>query len=560
MTFACPRRGPPLHRYVHALGWLLRGAALSLVLTAGDAMAAERVKAEFAFPKPLSPDLPYDVDGASLRRFVDGGDIAAGQRLFDIFSWQSFLALNWPAQADGAPDKSKNLSDSRSRRVWETYRESSTVFLPEGAAPEPWNPSPPAAARGEPGPRKLWMTAIGDRNATQLQRLDESFQAFSGPLVDLNGNWVRYEVLMNQTEFDYIHQNELFNLDGQALYTATHPIQFPANQGKRRHGSMELKMAWKQLGPNDDESRFLVRKASVVHYEAGPDGVVKPGNPTLETMGLVGMHLAVRTESAPTWVWATFEHVDNVNANELERDARGRPLHPNFYNPNTPTVPVNTLPPPNARTAAGAGLTTWAENLTRQPTQVLQVTPVPRITEALNEQVQELLRQQGSVFQHYRLIGTQWPVQPSFPAFPGGMVFGTQQSSAPESIVYKTPGKVVPVYLVNTTMETYFQKGNQAAGPLAEDDRLPAGQESDPQTVFGTESCAGCHYSAGACIGFKTDLYGKPMLDANGNRIPIFGKNANQGMTGNANYSWLLQMRAQPKSKRTPQRVPTAHR
>jgi hypothetical protein len=104
------------------------------------------------------------------------------------------------------------------------------------------------------------------------------------------------------------------------------------------------------------------------------------------------------------------------------------------------------------------------------------------------------------------------------------------------------PGEVVPVYLTNSTMETYFQKGFQAAGPLEQDDRLGPNSSVDTKMVFGTESCVGCHYSAGACIGFRKD--------ANGNGEAIFGENANDGATGNGNFSWLLQLEA--KSKKHP--------
>jgi len=116
------------------------------------------------------------------------------------------------------------------------------------------------------------------------------------------------------------------------------------------------------------------------------------------------------------WMWATFEYVDNVNANEHET---GVGLHGKLA----------AVPP----------------------------------------KFQKLLSDQGSVFRYYELVGTQWPVQPGFPAFGGG------NGSAPESIAFKAPGRVVPVYLVNTTMESHFQKGNQPAGPLEEDDRLPPG-------------------------------------------------------------------------------------
>src|SRR5436305_8667012 len=113
-------------------------------------------------------------------------------------------------------------------------------------------------------------------------------------------------------------------------------------------------------------------------------------------------------------------------------------------------------------------------------------------------------------------MGTQWPTEPSFPAFPNGVAAqsgGRLLPSAPESILFKIPGKVVPVYLINTTMETFFQTGNQKAGPLAEDDRLSPGQVADPSTVFGTEGCAGCHFSAGACIGFKRDANGRFLVE-----------------------------------------------
>jgi len=103
---------------------------------------------------------------------------------------------------------------------------------------------------------------------------------------------------------------------------------------------------------------------------------------------------------------------------------------------------------------------------------------------------------------------------------------------------------VLPVYLTNMTMETYFQKGVQPAGPLEQDDRLAPGMSPDSTPVFGTESCVGCHYSAGAVIGFRTLPNGNFRLDASGRKIPIYGENANFGLNGNANYSWLLQIEA----------------
>src|SRR5438105_3725538 len=61
------------------------------------------------FPVPISSELPYDVDIQKVREMDQQGNIAGAQREFDILAWQAFLALNWPATANGAPDKSKSL-------------------------------------------------------------------------------------------------------------------------------------------------------------------------------------------------------------------------------------------------------------------------------------------------------------------------------------------------------------------------------------------------------------------------------------------------------------------
>jgi hypothetical protein len=197
----------------------------------------------------------------------------------------------------------------------------------------------------------------------------------------------------------------------------------------------------------------------------------------------------------------------------------------------------------------------WYESKTTTPVQVEryvvptqgQLNPldqaISKSTQDLNVTVQALLKNANSVFQNYKLIGTQWPVHPNAPAVAGGA------NSAPESIANKTPGDMVPVLLVNTIMETYFQKGlagPQTAGQFEQDDRLDSSAPPiDNTMVRATESCVGCHYSSGLCIGFRKNPDGSYMVDATGHRVPIFGENSHFGKTGNANFSWLLQIEAQ---------------
>lgn len=66
--------------------------------------------------------------------------------------------------------------------------------------------------------------------------------------------------------------------------------------------------------------------------------------------------------------------------------------------------------------------------------------------------------------------------------------------------------------------------------------------------MFGTESCAGCHFSAGAAVAFKQDENGKELVDSKGRRVPIYGKNASFGQTGNGAFVWQLQLKARPKA------------
>ncbi len=525
------------------------------------------------YPLPFSSNLPYDVDIDALRALSDtpnqkappftilDENIPEAQRWFDIYSWQAFLALNWPALPSGEPNNKLTLADSKTRRVWEYYVDAGLVYRKDGAPPLSWKDAVDASQK-----KTFWMSGMsigtpedkkgakdGDYIIPTIGGASGSLQAFTGPMIDQQGKWVRYQAAMNKIEYDYLVENTLYNLEGQVAYTAKKPVIFPANIGTTKHGAMEIKMSWKQMSDQDDPTRFLVRRARVIPLS---------GAPYEADFGLVGMHIAAKTESSPTWIWATFEQVDNTNSNDLEKDSRGHPIKPTFFNTENPTIPVNTLAPKNAAPVAQYNpatgkndgpevYTSWDESLTTNPTQTTQVLPIPGATAALNTQVQVALKQLDSVFQYYELIGTQWPSEPSFPGFSNGVANqsnGELLPSSYESVVYKIPGKVVPVYLINTTMETFFQNGNQPAGPVADDYRLPAGLLADPNTIFATESCAGCHFSAGAAVAFKKDPYGRQLLqsvDGKYYRVPIYGQNAIRGLTGDADYSWLMQLRAQ---------------
>ncbi len=539
-----------------------RTTGLLLLAFVGMVSAATFAGCRSAHPKQL-PDtlssyLPYDVDVQRIRSLIGDKSVDSvprqnlldAHREFAVLAWQTFIALNWPADADGNPSKIEDISNSTDNRIWDFFRPADTIFKDEGATPDPWDGKVHTSDKYE------WKSAW-----RQHTTAGNNTEAFGGPLVDQNGNWARFQMRVNREEFDYIYNNGLYSVDKQIEFgqkPENNKVELPLNEGTSRHGAIEIKLAWKELGAGDDPKRFFTRPLIAdVSEPVGSDG--KPAPPKkIKQAGLVGMHIAMRTQSSPEWIWATFEQIDNVPDPD-------RPLfHPNFNNPNDKAAAPNVEPTKNAfldpdtlrYTAAGpATANNWIESLTKTPIQVVRV-PVPTqpglnphdadldaVAKDVTQQVQKLLKDRNSVFQYYKLIDVQWPVQPNAPAAAGGA------GSAPESITYKTPGQMVPVFLVNTTMETYFQHGWQPAGALEQDDRLATGSPTiDTTPVMGTESCVGCHYSSGIATGYKRDLAtGKIIVDKNGIPAIVTGENNHFGKTGNASFSWMLQL--EPKAK-----------
>jgi hypothetical protein len=563
--------------------WTFALGILCLFLLSASVIASEEQNDNspavwFAHPAELPKDvfdLPYFDEDRPGGKFnfqsaqkrlekLSDDNLPMAQRLFDIFAWRAFAALNSPALPNGQPDLSRSLGDVGSGPlVWEFWQQPSNIFLPDRAVPK-WANSPD---------HTMDHYKAGWR---QTPSVNEGKQAFSGPLVDQQGHWVHYVSLVNRREFDYFVENGLYFLEGQEAFSENHQVRFPVNTDTD-YGAIEIKLAWKRLSDAEIAShRFLVRDMPVVSYRPScstpPDAVIpahKSGNaadnensrrtPT-QTLGLIGMHIAMRTRSSPQWIWATFEQIDNTRLDLTSGDDNHKlPSHPSLANPDNPRalVSANLLPDYNGPSCNGKPANDWDEapnegnhSLNKPeslppgflpPVEVMRLVPPPQGTERVNIEAQAFLKSKNSVLRFYELDGTQWPKHPKSPAVPGG------EGTAPESIIRKMPGEMVPVYLTNATMETYFQKGFQVAGPLEQDNRLTSNTLTDSKMVFGTESCVGCHYSAGICIGFRKDAAGKLILDSNGNKIPIFGENGNDGLNGNGNFSWLLQL--EPKAK-----------
>jgi hypothetical protein len=429
-------------------------------------------------PIPFSATIPSDVDPGLRSALLAAGELMRAHRLFERQQWAAFVALNWPVGDDGRPQP--KLSDP-GRPQWSTWTETFQIFKPNGGSPDAWG----SATRSLPLDNRIQLPvidgdiaaplpALGDVAARHLHGLssiqptsvaDEVDQAFSFAIFDQAGTPVRYESLVNRVEYDFIVGNSLFHAEGLARYLAEHgQLTFPAGVFAGSPGAIEVKLAWRVLDrERDDFGRFLTQPAYVaVAGDHGPEWA-------LATVGLVGFHIAQKTETSPQWIWSTFEHVDNIAVDRLAEahnpSGTPIPLKASFNDPDCPWCPVNTT---SVSTVDG-----------KARTQVLRLSPIPKETQALNRQMQTALAAAGSKLAFYEMVGTQWPTDPVTKPELGDRF--------PGAVVNMSGGKPLPVFLANSVMETFAQVGNLPANAQ------PRSVSNSDRLVFGNGSCMGCH-------------------------------------------------------------------
>jgi hypothetical protein len=347
------------------------------------------------------------------------------QELVDIYSWNIFLAMNWPGSSGNCnADSAKNITAVQSGdgtyTVWQTYMPGDNVFVNPGyQKPAAWC-SGNGLSAGEA--RTFDNIAKAVANAKKLGGEFLKISAPGGDVLQASGDvvtdqsqrWLRYERLMNKTEYDYMVPNRWNAVQLTDMVTKGEAIKIPK-------GSIEIKSAWKVLTPSEvSGKKYFTTRATVCNT---PDGQKTPCDAQPVTLGLVGLHIVQQTNDGGTMFWSTFEHVDNDTV---------------FFNPAS-NAAVNTdfaKQPFTELDASCKGI-----NI---PTQIKRVTPIPAAAE-LNTYYQQLLA--GSVFSNYQLISTQWTTGV------GVTAVGT------------------PQHVSNITLETYVQKAvdksNGATGCMA---------------------------------------------------------------------------------------------
>jgi hypothetical protein len=485
------------------------------------------------FEAHLTPQqLPGDVDVDLQHRLEREKKFPEVQRLFDLWSWQAFISLNWPTDAAG-----KRSSDTTLPPAWSLWTESTHVFLPKGAPPSVCKTGAGVTAAAATNPEITlahgFTTRIPEQLDTRRVRLlavtsavndlsaliptNDISQAFSGPIIDQNGNFVFYEILIDKHELDYICQNQLYSIAGQKDFATTHSaVDLPSGvDTEDASGAFELKLAWKILTPSDDASRYLTAEAK---FPSTSTGAAPALSEATTPIGLVGMHIAHKSASSKQWIWSTFEQVDNLAVDSVAHPK----LKPSFFDPSCAICAANQKP---AQTG-----NTWAKT---PNTQIVRSIPIPPDKETLNREAEAALATAGSPLQYYQLIDTQWPTDPS--AAPTAWNAGL-----PGAVENKPGGNPTPVFLTNVTMETYFQGPTSTA---CQNEELPTGLKCpavpwvsatapnnkdttvDSTPIFATESCMGCHSSA-SFAGAKPIVPGVVTLQLTGDFSWLFSQKA----------------------------------
>lgn len=389
----------------------------------------------------LSPDIPHDVT------VTDASSLQAIQRDFDAYSWNSFIALIWPPKADGEGDPTKKPGQNGDNpTVWEGWAESSSIFLPGGQRPQPWGSAPvvPDKCKGLAAPGLRMLTQVGKTHGL----LEEFSQPFdTGPLVDQGRQFARFEILVNRPMFEDILDNTLYSRAGQAAFRqqgktvkfscGANPEEKDGKKEPGQVGAIMVKAAWKVLdvAKGEDPARFHTATALV--YTPAIPSLKTPETCVKQTVGLVGFHIAHKTNDAAQWIWSTFEHVDNV---PTEADVKAGTLKAryNFYNPACKDCVANT-PPPRP----------WDPNKGASPSQIVRMDVLESFAtdsaRAHNAAAHKLLASVNpkSVWLNYELISTQWPTNTDL---------GHCQSFATDP-----DGTPAPPFLANTTLESYVQ-------------------------------------------------------------------------------------------------------
>ncbi len=367
---------------------------------------------------------------------------SSDERGFDQLAWEAFKYLVWPAregrQHRGETDTSRPITDLMGPRTFETLKTDWETFKPDAARPTDWDdPYPtkaepclntPAIRPGEP------VLASYSEFGNVKEFVDPHV---TNSLVAQNSTYVRYQAAYGKLVYQTILQNQLYDaLHYNSVVAGSNGSPVAATTEPYR--SLTLKSSWIELPGVDCERRAVTPSRFYVTCAWLQD----PEKLTCRksAVGLVGLHIVLKTRSRPQWIWATFEHVDNVPQGDPtdaygtsytfnNGDAELRMTHsaaPTYQIPRPLGVPGPGTPP--------------------KPYQVERLQNITDRAQEANIAWRAELKNAGSIWQNYKLVMVQWPLTAYAPDMDG-------EAAGPNPNCSWRQSKAT----VNTTMETFLQ-------------------------------------------------------------------------------------------------------
>jgi len=471
-------------------------------------------------PSPAAAQLS-DIATPRIMPFDVGQDRAGDpvglvdQKAVYNFMWESFVALSWPQDPSAGagraePDAAGDLAawggtDSMAPTVWQSYLRPGQVFVKPKDWPVKWEePTEPVQCSNLDASGFLVITPNStnyDDNYSDGMNQPFTHATYStGPIVDQNGNYLRFEVGLNQAYFTYVGYYKYYKpkrqkksvarflkyveAEGEAPPKEDDPqtrffqplpngtegyLQWLPNYA--RQGIVEWKAAWKILDGDDDPARFFRQTAVFLNPDGSCTGPV--------TAGLVGFHIHRVTPNF-NHIGATFEQVDNTllqpdYSSASFSGAAGLPAHASL-NPGTTVAPIYgngyqvcDAKGQNCEEGIGGHLPALVQSGAPLPSappivNVTRQVPIPDDVAEVNAEWRDRLK--GKALFYYQLIGSQNRNQDEPNPNLGPGTLGAQVSNTNN--------------LINTALESYTQAGwscalcHQNATPLGVGLPLPS--------------------------------------------------------------------------------------
>jgi hypothetical protein len=459
-------------------------------------------------PNFISPDVPHDVPAGSAASIQD----------LAVFAWREFVALNWPALdpsvtgVRGTPNTNadflsvkKDGEGSFPLLVWHTYQHKNELFPADGKTNPSFDSKAPVYKYNGPT-----LTAGANSPSFSLfNNLDEASQIGLCTMFAQNNIQIAYEAKVNRAIFDYANKTQLTqcnstgttctNLEnalgntkanlanvggickspndvkGPFVPYVTLPCGDATVAGADGEGSIEVKAAWRPLTQTEvDSGRFFTRK--VIFYTGTPFVQLQYQN---AVWGLVALHIIHKTTSFPTFVFASWEQVDNYN-DQTNQNTENLRFHNIKGSPVIPDIPVTRAHPIHSQ--------------------------IPPVNDAVHAAFKA--KDPGTIWQYYKLIGVQ-----------GNPVTGPPPAGAPiDDLSYYYLANIVVE--TNQTLQNFFGGVDQTtAKPIPFNNVYLNGAAGSPFQMGG---CQGCHGTQGQSVGGDMSrLIGAAPGNSNGPPDPI---------------------------------------